>query len=104
MKKQKITLVLLVVSLMSCMENDDIVKSPNKDGSVETTINIKHEKDFDVLSTTHLVWVKNRNVKTIVKIDTLPSLCNTTQTGENDEGETKSITIPRNYELYITVK
>lgn len=110
MKKQvtKIGLALLVimsVALTSCeQENEDIVKAPNKDGSVETIIKINHEKDFDVLSTTHLVWVKNKQVKSITKIDTLPSLGNTTQEGENDEGETKQITLPKNYELYITVK
>lgn len=101
----KLFIAAIAVVMCSCEpENEDIVKSPSKDGSIETEIKINHQEKFDVLTTTHTVWVKNRAVKTITKVDTLPSLGLTTQVGENSEGEEKTLSVPKNYELYITVK
>lgn len=91
--------------LFSCnQQKEDVVQEPNKEGAVETIVSIKHEKDFDILTTTHKVWVKNELDKTIVKIDTLKSLGTTVQEAEDSEGNVKSVTVPKDYEFYITVK
>lgn len=93
------------IALMSCEnQNEDVVKAPNKDGSIETVITVTHEKDFDLLTTTHKVWVKGSLDKHIVKIDTLKNLGSTTQEGEDSDGNTKNISVPKDYEFYITVK
>ncbi len=106
--KMMTAFILLACALLlpSCEAetNEDIVKSPSHDGSVETVISIEHKNTADILHTTHKIWVKNTVVKTVTISDTLPSLGSTVQTGENSEGETKAITVPKNYELYITVK
>lgn len=101
----KLFITAMAVVMCSCEpENEDIVKSTEKDGSIETVISINHQEKFDVLTTTHTIWIKNRAVKTTITNDTLPSLGLTTQVGENSEGEEKTLSVPKNYELYITVK
>lgn len=102
----KTALFALSILTVSCepAQNEDIVQSPSKDGSIETIVSVKHEANFDILTTVNKVWVKNSLNKTITKIDTLPSLGITTQEAENDEGETKTVSLPKNYEIYITVK
>ncbi len=109
--KTKIGLALLLVyalsfTFTSCEEqqNEDIVKAPNTDGSIETILKVNHHEKFDVLTAQYTVWVKGKVSKIITTNDTLPSLGSTTQVGENDNGDTKSVTLPKNYELYITVK
>mgnify|MGYP006188093387 CR=1 FL=1 len=59
---KKLLSVLLLTSLFfSCKEkNEDIVTEPNKEGSIETVVSVKHEEGFDILTTTHKVWVKNQ--------------------------------------------
>lgn len=105
MKKSVTLIALIAIGFFSCEErNEDVVKQPNKDGSIETTITVTHSKDYDVLTTTHKVWVKNIIQKTLIKNDTIPNLGFTVQEGENSEGETKMISVPKDYEFYITVK
>lgn len=105
-KTSYLFLAAIAVAMCSCepLENDDVVQSPDKDGSVETSIKISHFDKFDVLTTTRSIWTKKKLYKTIVSNDTLPSLGTTTQVGENSEGEEKKVVVPKNYELYITVK
>jgi hypothetical protein len=94
-----------VVILSSCSQNEDVVKQPQKDGSIETTLSVKHGKGFDILTTTHKVWVKNNLWQTLYSNDTVPSLGVTTATSEeDDDGNTKTVTVPKDYEFYITVK
>lgn len=103
---KKLLSVLLLTSLFfSCKEkNEDIVTEPNKEGSIETVVSVKHEDGFDILTTTHKVWVKNQLDKTLIKIDTLKSLGLTTVEGEDRDGYTEKVQVKKDYEFYITVK
>ncbi|MGF1924725.1 MAG: hypothetical protein ACQUHE_11145 [Bacteroidia bacterium] len=103
--KKSFFIMLAAVYLSSCSQkNEDIVKEPNKEGSIETVVSVRHEKDFDILTTTHKVWVKNKLDKTLVKIDTLTSLGMTLADGEDDQGNAIRAAVPKDYEFYITVK
>lgn len=103
--KNLLPVLLLTCFLFSCKEqNEDIVTEPNKDGSIETVVSVKHEDGFDVLTTTHKIWVKNQLDKTLVKIDTLKSLGLTTVEGEDRDGYTEKVQVKKDYEFYITVK
>lgn len=99
-------LALPVLTLASCdEENEDVIQEPGKEGSVETRVAIQHlDKDHDLLVTTHKIWVKNQLLRQVSYTDTLPSLGTTTETGGNQEGEQASVTVPKDYEVYITVQ
>ena len=103
---KKILLAILAVTYFSSckQKNEDIVKEPNKEGSIETVVSVKHEKDFDILTTTHKIWVKNKLDKTLIKVDTLASLGTTLAEGEDENGNAKQAMVPKDYEFYITVK
>jgi hypothetical protein len=102
---KKLLPILLICLLFSCKEkNEDIVSEPNKDGSIETLVSVKHENGFDILTTTHKVWVKNELDKTLIKVDTLKSLGTTLAEGEDENGNTKTAVVKKDYEFYITVK
>jgi len=105
---KKILLFIAFTSLFaSCEdqnENEDVVQQPDKNGSIETIVSVTHGSGIDILSTTHKVWVKGVLDKTITKIDTLKSLGTTKEEGEDSDGNTKDITVSKDYELYITVK
>jgi hypothetical protein len=104
----KIIYVMFLASflLASCgnNNNEDIVSAPNKDGSVETVVSVKHEKNFDILTTTHKIWVKNKLDTTLIKLDTLKSLGTTIVEGEDQNGKAQNATVQKDYEFYITVK
>ena len=105
-----LTFLALIVLLSGCTNTpatpkDDVVKEPDKSGSVETIISITHDSAFDVLNTTHKVWVQGNLDKTIVTKDTLKSLGITTgEVNDSATGDAKQATIKKDYELYITVK
>lgn len=105
---KKINLLIACIAIIgftACeSEKEDVVKAPSKDGSIETVLSVTHGNGFDVLTTTHSVWVHGLLDKSIVKVDTLKNLGSTVQEGENSEGETKHISVPKDYEFYITVK
>lgn len=103
--KKLLSALLLISLFFSCKEkNEDIVSEPNKEGSIETVVSVKHEEGFDILTTTHKVWVKNQLDKTLVKVDTLKSLGLTTVEGEDSNGNTEKVQVKKDYEFYITVK
>lgn len=113
---RKLLLLLFIPLFYACepsQPNEDVVKQPSKDGSVETTLSVTHQDTYDILTTTHKIWFHNALDKVIVTTDTLKTLG--TQIVENDEdgpedenGDATTVTtkavIPKNYELYITVK
>lgn len=105
MKKTFICL-LAGFALHSCKEkrNEDIVQEPSKDGSVETALSISHNDSFDILTTTHKVWVKGTLARTIVQQDTLPSLGMETAEAIDSSGDKHTTRGRKDYEFYITVK
>lgn len=94
---------LFVLIAAGC--NDDEVKQISKEGAIETIMNVDHlDEKHDVIITTHKVWIKNQLIKTFVYKDTLPTLGSTSQVAENSDGDTKSVNLKKDYEVYITVK
>ena len=103
--KPSLFILFAAVYFSSCKQkNEDIVKEPNKEGSIETVVSVKHEEGFDILTTTHKIWVKNKLDKTLIKVDTLTSLGTTLAEGEDDKGNAQKALVPKDYEFYITVK
>lgn len=103
MKKLLFFLPLLVIS---CGEpqNEDVVQTVNKEGSIEVEVTTKRQNGYDLMTTCQRVWVKNQLIKTIYHVDTLPSLGFTSQYGTNSSGEDTLVTLPCDYEFFITVK
>jgi len=99
------TFVLL--SLISCegKQNKDITESVNKNGSIESSIEVKHiDSLYDELITRHTVWVKNAPNKVMLYRDTIPSLGKKETTAENSDGDTKKVVVDKAYEIFITIK
>ena len=110
--KYLILLIIAASCMVSCNDkpNEDVVKQVSKDGSIEAVLSTKHENGYDLLSTEYKIWVKGDIYKTIVKTDTLPVLGTTTETIETDSLDqggdhiSKQVAIPKDYEIFITVK
>jgi hypothetical protein len=104
--KYTVILILFFACVASCKSepNEDLVKEPNKDGSVETVLTVTHENGFDILKTTHKVWVKGVLDKTIENADTLKNLGTEFKEMEDEQGNLQQLNAPKDYELYITVK
>ena len=102
-----LTIISLFILCISCNNgnNEDKTKTIEKDGSIETTLSITHLSDsFDILRTEKNIWLHNQLVKTIVTNDTIPALGNTTEVGENSNGDDTTVSIKKNYQIFITVK
>ena len=96
-----------VASIYSCKEQkqEDITNEINKNGSVETSVSVsKLDSANDILVTKHTVWVKGNKFKELEYRDTVPALGMETKTAENSEGDTKTIEVKKEYEIFITVK
>ncbi len=95
--------LLIFVFISGCDENE--VQQISKEGAVETIMNVDHlDQTHDIIITTHKVWIKNQLAKTIIYKDTIPSLGLTSQEAENSDGDTKTVSLKKDYEVYITVK
>jgi hypothetical protein len=81
-----------------------VTRLPDHNGSIETIINVKHFPAYDLLITTHKVWVNQNAVKTFATTDTIPSLGNTTRVFESEFNPPETKIVPRDYQLFITVK
>lgn len=105
--KIKILVTLIALCIISCNEekNEDVTNTVNRNGSVETAVNINHiDSSFDELITTHTIWVKGQQYKTVEYRDTLPSLGVGHTVAENAEGDEKDVVVKKDYEIFITVK
>jgi hypothetical protein len=86
-------------------QNEDITTTVNKNGSVESAILVTPlDSAYNILTTTHKVWVKDTVYKTIEYRDTVPALGTELRTGENEEGESTTVPVRKEYEIFITVK
>lgn len=104
MKRLTIISIVFIALVLSCDKpNEDIVKEPNKEGAIETQLSVVHNGNYDILITTHKIWVTNQLKKTIVTQDTLQSLAPTAHEKEDEYGNITIDSIPRDYEFYITV-
>jgi hypothetical protein len=94
---------LLLCSLVACDDDakNDLTENVNREGAIESVLNVEHlDNQTDVLITTHKIWVRGSQYRTIEKRDTIPSLGEFSET--NDNGE--NVKGKKDYELYITVK
>lgn len=98
--------MLLTTGLLACCwlsgcgdDTEGQVANVKKEGSVEIAIKTQYASDYTLLTTTHKVWIAGKLHKTSITTDTLPVL-KPTQTVV--EGQRK--TMPKEYELYITVQ
>lgn len=93
-------------SLTSCSDKkEDETDTVNRAGAIETSVSVQHaDSAHDVVLTTHKVWVNFSEYKTVVHADTVPALGMITTDAENSDGETKKVNVPKDYEIFITVK
>ena len=105
MRKETIYLLFTALLFLASSCDEDKVRDINKDGAIETAMNVEHFSDkLDVVKTTHKIWVKNVLLKTCIHTDTIPSLGSAKEQAENNNGETREIVLKKDYEFYITVK
>ncbi len=107
MKKYFILPVFALLILPGCKEesNEDIVQQPDRERAIETVLSVAHHEGYDLLTTTHKVWVKGTLSKTIITNDTLPDLgTRTTVEVDGGDGTVRQQEVRDNYELYITVQ
>lgn len=110
MKRKYIFTAAVLISAVvfsSCKEkqNEDLTTSVNHNGAVETSVTVDHlDSLHDVLVTKHNVWVKGASFKTIEYRDTVPSLGMEHTAAENSNGNTKTVDVKKDYEIFITVK
>ena len=103
--KKILPLFAAATLLIACNDTkEDVVKQPTKDGSIEALLTTKHEEGYDIMTTQYKVWVKGKVAKLISKTDTIPSLGTTTEEGEDKDGNTQNLVVPKDYEFFITVK
>ena len=104
------TIAIALISacaLTACEEEkqEDLTNEVNKNGSVESSVTVNHLDSMnDILITKHAVWVKGNKLKDIEHRDTVPALGIENTTAENSEGDTKSVAVKKDYEIFITVK
>jgi uncharacterized lipoprotein NlpE involved in copper resistance len=104
--KFKMAIAVVAIIVIGCNEkNEDVTNTVDKSGSVETVVHIAHlDTLHDELVTTHKVWVKQNVFKTVEYRDTIPALGNESTEAENEDGDTKKVSVKKDYEIYITVK
>jgi hypothetical protein len=84
---------------------EDVVNEVNKNGAIETSVGVEHIDSLqDVLITKHFIWKNGTLIKTTEYRDTIASLGYTTTTAENADGDEKTVTVKKDYEIFITVK
>ncbi len=100
-----LSLLLISSFLISSCSDDKPVTELTKDQSIEITFNTKSLSDTAVLLTTNKnIYLKGSLLKSIITTDTLPFPGMKTEEIEDDNGNTKNVTIPKEYEFFITVK
>ncbi|HEY4064459.1 MAG TPA: hypothetical protein VGM30_21280 [Puia sp.] len=99
-------ILLCLTGLTACDDKkEDVTDTVNKAGAIETSVSVQHaDSTHDVILTTHKVWVNFNEYKTIVHKDTVPALGIGNTVAENADGDTKSVKVPKDYEIFITVK
>jgi hypothetical protein len=97
---------LMLLLLTSCSDDkDDITNEINKAGSIESSVTVEHLSDStDVLITKHIIWSKFNLNREAYYRDTIPALGYTDTQAENEDGDTKNVSVKKDYEVYITVK
>lgn len=110
MKAINLLLVIILLLLASCKNNtapqpEDEVKTVDHHGAIETEVAVTHlNPQTDLLTTTHKVWAFDSLLHTYVTIDTIPALGSMYTVAEAADSSQKIVEVPREYEVYLTVK
>jgi hypothetical protein len=100
-----ISALLMGSFLMASCSDDKPVTELTKDQSIEVVFDTKSLSDTAVVLTTKKnIYLKGTMIKSIITTDTLPFPGMKTEEVEDDNGETKNVTMPKEYEFFITVK
>lgn len=92
-------------ALKSDSGNDDKTQTVDHNGSVETSVSVQHaDSAHDVILTTHKVWLHASEYSTVVHRDTIPALDSLNTEGEDAVGDTHSVRVKKDYQIFITVK
>ena len=101
-----IGMISCLAGLASCTDKkEDVTDTVNRAGAIETSVTVQHaDSTHDVILTTHKVWVNFNEFKTVVHQDTVPALGIENTVAENGDGDTRNVKVPKDYEIFITVK
>ena len=94
-------------ALASCNDDNkqDQTDTVDRSGSIETAVSVQHsDSTHDIILTTHKIWVNFTEYKTVVHQDTVPALGLVTTQAENADGDTKTVKVPKDYQIFITMK
>ncbi|MDB4984818.1 MAG: hypothetical protein JWM20_997 [Patescibacteria group bacterium] len=109
MKKIWLMAAFAALVLCSCdpdgSGNEDKTKEVDKDGSVEVTVSVKHlANQRDVVCIERKFYAGGIERRTVQSLDTVPSLGMTNDKAQDDNGNDTTVTVPKNYQIFITVK
>ena len=93
------------IALPSCGQKEDLTSTVDHSGSIETSITVEHaDSTHDVVLTTHKVWTNGKVYSTIVHRDTVPGLGLISTEGADSSGNTSTVVVPKDYQVFITMK
>ena len=97
--------IFIMVSSNNNKSQEDKTQTIDRSGSVETALSVIHaDSTHDVILTTYKVWIRDTTYAAITHRDTVPALDSMTTEAGNNDGDTRSIRVKRDYQLFITVK
>jgi len=96
----------VILLLSACnSKNEDETDAVDRSGSIETAVSVEHaDSTHDVVLTTHKIWVNYKEFNTVVHRDTVPALGILSTDAENSDGDTKNVSVKKDYQIFITVK
>lgn len=101
----KIYLLGSLLALASCENKDDITTTVDHSGAIETSVTVQHaDSTHDIILTTHKVWTNFKEYETVIHRDTIPALGLTSTVGENNNGDTSTVKVQKDYQIFITMK
>lgn len=94
-----------VLAFCACGQKEDLTSTVDHSGSIETSIAVQHaDSTHDIVLTTHKVWVNGGVYRIIVHRDTVPGLGRIITAGENNSGDTTTVTVQKDYQIFITLQ
>jgi hypothetical protein len=95
----------VLLALSACGQKEDLTSTVDHSGSIETSIAVQHaDSTHDIVVTTHKVWANGEVYRTIVHRDTVPGLGLINTAGENNSGDTTTVTVRKDYQIFITLQ